>query len=164
MGLELPGELVTALSWIGYDWPDADETALFEMGQAWLGFADTIEQTVSDSTGAVQPVVAQNSGDAMDAFRAWWEASDSPVPAIASGATAALVLGAGLMVCAAVVLFLKVQMIVQLIILAVQVAQAIATAVATFGASLLEIPVFQAIARAVVGMLIDQAMGMLLGG
>lgn len=164
MGLELPGELVTALSWIGYDWPDADETALFEMGQAWLGFAGTIDAAVSESTGAAQSVLALNNGDAIDAFQAWWGAAESPVPAIASGAGAALMLGAGLMVCAAVVLFLKVQMIVQLIILAVQVAQAIATAVVTFGASLLEIPIFQAITRAAVGILIDQATGMLLGG
>ncbi|MEE3920570.1 hypothetical protein V2I01_27060 [Micromonospora sp. BRA006-A] len=62
-----------------------------------------------------------------------------------------MLLGAGLIICAAIVLALKIAVIVQLAILAFEVAQAIATAVVTFGASLAEIPIFQIITREIVG-------------
>ena len=42
MGLQLPGELISLLSMLGYNWPQADETKLFEMGNAWMGFPDRI--------------------------------------------------------------------------------------------------------------------------
>lgn len=66
------------------------------------------------------------------------------------------IIGIGLIVAAGVVLALKIQVIVQLVLLAIQIAQAIATAVATFGASLLEIPIF----KMITGMIIDQLIGM----
>lgn len=34
MGMELPGELRSLLGVLGYTWPEADETKLFEMGNA----------------------------------------------------------------------------------------------------------------------------------
>lgn len=37
MGLQLPPELIEALSYVGCTWPEADETKLFEAGRAWLG-------------------------------------------------------------------------------------------------------------------------------
>src|SRR5262249_32010549 len=52
MGLELPGELVTVLGWIGYDWPDSDETALFEMGQSWMTMGSTLSSTITSASGA----------------------------------------------------------------------------------------------------------------
>lgn len=42
MGLQLPGELRSLLSMLGYSWPEADETKLMEMGGAWLRFAGTL--------------------------------------------------------------------------------------------------------------------------
>lgn len=57
------------------------------------------------------------------------------------------------MICAGIVLALKVNVIVQLTLLAIQIAQAIATAAVTFGASLLEIPIFKKI---ITGVIIDQ--------
>jgi hypothetical protein len=52
--------------------------------------------------------------------------------------------------------------IVQLIILAVQIAIAIAQAAVTFGASLVQIPIFQQLARTVVGNLFQKAVFKLL--
>lgn len=47
MGLQLPGELTSLLDILGYTWPQADETRLFELGQAWIGFAGTIDSVVA---------------------------------------------------------------------------------------------------------------------
>ena len=58
---------------------------------------------------------------------------------------------------------MKINVIVQLTILLIQIIQAIATAAPTFGASLLEIPVFKKLTDIVLGVLIDQAIGVVLG-
>jgi hypothetical protein len=164
MGLTLPGELVTVLGWIGYDWPTSDEEKLFGMGQAWLNFAGDVSGASADAADGARRVTDANTGAAVAAFQRWWSSPDSAPATLADAPTGATILGAGLIVCAAIVLILKIQVIVQLVLLAVQVAQAIATAVATLGASLLEIPVFKMITEAIVGILIDQAINALLGG
>jgi len=67
------------------------------------------------------------------------------------------------MVCAGIILALKISVITQLIILIVQIAQAIVAAVATAGASLLEIPVFRAITKLILDRLQDMAISKVLG-
>lgn len=162
MGLQLPGELATALSWIGYNWPEADEEKLFEMGQAWIEFAGRIGTAAAETDAAAGQVWAQNIGPAIEAFQKWWSGEQHGPLVFRDSAQAAMLLGAGLIVCAAIVLALKIAIIVQLAILAFQVAQAIATAAATFGASLAEIPVFQMITREIVGTLIQEVIERLL--
>ncbi|RKR86699.1 hypothetical protein BDK92_0960 [Micromonospora pisi] len=162
MGLTLPGELVTVLGMIGYDWPTSDEAKLFEMSQAWFGFADTISQTAAAVGAEARRVTEGNTGEAIAAFQQWWGNPDSAPSTLTEASTGATVLGIGLIVCAVVVLALKIQIIVQLVLLAIQIAQAIATAAATVGASLLEIPVFKVITQTVVGILTDQAISALL--
>jgi hypothetical protein len=164
VGLQLPGELVTALGWIGLSWPEGDEEKLFEMGQAWLDFAGTVAGASGEAGSAAAAVMAQQNGDAMQAFAQWWAKPESGPGTLPDYAQAAMLVGTGLIMCAVIVLVLKIQMIVQLAILAFQVAQAIITAVATFGASLLEIPIFQVITREIVGLLIDQVIAELLNG
>jgi ABC-type lipoprotein release transport system permease subunit len=73
-------------------------------------------------------------------------------------------MAAGLMIAAAVVLVLKIHVIVQLTMLAIEIAQAIATAGPTLGASPAEIPIFKELTGFVIDILIDQAIGALLGG
>lgn len=164
MGLHLPAELVTVLGMIGYDWPQTDETALFEMGQRWIAFSGTMQTMVAEARSAVAPVPVANSGNDIDAFQTYWTDQDGPVRVLEDGALAATLAGTGMIICAAIVLALKIQIIVQLVILAIQIAQAVATAVATFGASLAEIPIFQMITRQIVGQLIDEVIGLLLDG
>ncbi|MEV0156932.1 hypothetical protein AB0H57_24820 [Micromonospora sp. NPDC050686] len=162
MGLALPGELITALGWIGYTWPEADEEKLFEMGQAWLDFAGRIGSAAGAADAGAAQVWSQNVGPAVQAFQGWWSGEQNGPVVLRDGVQAAVLLGAGLIVCAVIVLALKIQVIVQLVILAFEVAQAIATAVVTFGASLAEIPIFQMITREIVGLLIDQVITQLL--
>ncbi|MET8354311.1 MULTISPECIES: WXG100-like domain-containing protein [unclassified Micromonospora] len=162
MGLQLPGELITALGWIGYTWPEADEEKLFEMGQAWIEFGGTVATTAGQAGSAATAVWSQHSGESLQAFQRWWTDAESGPGTLPDYAQAAMLVGTGLIICAAIVLALKIQVIVQLAILAFQVAQAIATAVATFGASLAEIPIFQMITREIVGLLIDQVLSELM--
>jgi hypothetical protein len=164
VGLQLPGELVSFLSMLGYTWPQADETKLFEMGHAWLAFAGKHSGALGEVDTHAQQVWTDNKAEDIEAFRSAWTREDSPKSNLEDFATAANIIGAGLMVCAGIVLALKINVIVQLVLLAIQIAQAIATAVATFGASLAEIPIFKEIAKLVIDQLIDMALQAILNG
>jgi hypothetical protein len=105
----------------------------------------------------------ENQGDAVDAFRAVWTAGDGALASLRDSVTGTQLMGPLLMVAAAVVLALKINVIVQLTILACEIVEAIATAAPTFGASLLEIPVFKELTNRLVNMLISMAMDAILG-
>jgi hypothetical protein len=164
VGIEIPGELRSLLSILGYNWPEADETALVEMGRAWMSFSDRLEVIVSDATSTASEVWTGHEGDAVATFQAWWGKEDSPAKTLLDGANAATLTGTGLMICGGIVLALKVAVIAQLAILAVEIAQAVATAAPTFGASLAEIPIFQQLTRTIVGNLIQDAVFHLVDG
>ncbi|MFD0687859.1 WXG100-like domain-containing protein [Actinomadura fibrosa] len=162
MGLQLPGELRSLLSMLGYTWPEADETKLLDMGQAWLRFAGTLGEPVADAHGHAQQVWTGVQADGVTAFQREWTDREAPHANLEDARTAGQLIGAGLMVCAAIVLALKINTIVQLAILAAEIAQAIATAPATFGASLAEIPIFKEITGLIVDQLIDLALNAIL--
>ncbi|MEV6343792.1 hypothetical protein [Actinoplanes sp. NPDC051851] len=164
MGLQLPSELVSVLGMLGYNWPEADETKLFEMGQAWVAFTEPLRTGVSDADAAAQLVWAGNEGSAVEAFQQRWNDPESAKGNLDDGATAATMIGAGLMVCAGIVLALKINVIIQLTLLAIEIAEAIATAVVTLGASLAEIPIFKMITELIVEQLTDLALNAVLGG
>jgi hypothetical protein len=164
VGIEIPGELRSLLRILGYDWPVADETALVEMGRAWMSFSDRLEAIVSDATSTASEVWTGHEGDAVATFQAWWGKEDSPAKTLLDGANAATLTGTGLMICGGIVLALKMAVIAQLAILAVEIAQAVATAAPTFGASLAEIPIFQQLTRTIVGNLIQDAVFHLVDG
>lgn len=164
MGLQLPGELRSLLGILGYGWPEADETKLFAMGQAWIEFSGTLQQGVQQAGSEAVGVWSANRGADIDAFRQWWSGEDGPVSSLSDGATAAVLTGTGLIICGMIVLALKISVIVQLVVLAIQIAQAIATAALTFGASLLQIPIFQQICRTIVGNLIQEVLWTLADG
>jgi len=137
MGLQLPSALTGPLGWIGLTWPEGDEEKLFEAGQQWIAFAGQLRGTSQGTDKAAGNVWSQNQGEAVDAFRKWWTASDGPHDRLGDDAVAAETIGAALIVFAGVTLALKIQFLVRLMFLA--------AAVPTFGASLAEIP--PAIAR-----------------
>jgi len=162
MGLQLPGELTTFLNIIGYKWPQADEEKLFDVGKTMMGFSDKLKTVSDDAKNAATKVISDLKGQDINSFADHWQHQDGPVKVLGDSSTASKLLGAGMTICAAIVLALKVQVIIQLVTLAIQTAQAIAAAVATFGASLAEIPVFQQICRTIVGQLLDAVIGKLL--
>ncbi|SEG78172.1 hypothetical protein SAMN04489712_11240 [Thermomonospora echinospora] len=164
MGLQLPGELASLLGMLGYTWPEADEEKLFQMGRDWLDFAADFGGAAQDADGHAGQVWAMNEGEAIKAFQQAWNEPDSPVPALQDGQVAANIMGAGLMVCGMIVLTLKIAVIIQLIQLAIQIAMAIAQAVPTFGASLVQIPIFKMITGLLIDMAISMALEAILGG
>lgn len=163
MGIMLPGELAGLLNELGYTWPKSDETQLFELGQLWLELAGSLQRTAAEGAAAAQRLLDGNSGEAIAAFGKRWAAEGSAISVLHNGATGAQMVAATLFVCALIVLALKINMIVQLTILLVQIIQAIATAGPTFGASLLEVPVFKKLTDVVLGILVDQAIEVVLG-
>jgi hypothetical protein len=164
MGLMLPGELVTVLQDLGYNWPEADEEALFDIAQRWMDFAPRLDAVASSAHAAVQPALAANSGEAIEAFARLWQAEDSPLASLRDAGTGAHTVGPLMVLISGVVLALKINVIVQLTVLVVEIAQAVATAPPTFGASLAEIPVFKEITSRLVNLLISLAVEQVLGG
>jgi hypothetical protein len=164
VGLQLPGELVSLLGMLGYNWPQGDEQKLFEMGQRWIDFSGTLAEPVQQAHGHAERIWTDNHGQGIEAFQKAWSDAESPTSNLNDGGTAATMIGVGLMICAAIVLVLKINVIVQLIQLAIEIASAIAEAVATFGASLAEIPIFKEITSLIVDQLINLAMEAVFNG
>ncbi|MGY0236391.1 WXG100-like domain-containing protein [Longispora urticae] len=163
-GMMLPGELTSLLGMLGFSWPEGQEGTLFDMGGHWMGFTDKLGPTVGEADGHAQGVWSGNKDVAVDQFRANWSGRESAKQNLEDGSTAATLIGAGLYVCAGVVIALKISVVIQLIILAIQVAQAIATAFVTFGASLLEIPIFKIITKILLDQVLNLAIMAILGG
>ena len=162
MGMQLPSELTTALGFIGVDWPTSDEEKIFGMGGSWLGFAGQLKTVAGDATQAVEKVSNGHRGPTVESFKKLWdEYGGTRNLDIASAAGTGF--SVGLFVYAAVVLVLKINAMIQLVILTIQIAQAIATAAVTFGASLLEIPVFRQITKSIVENLLWMAIGEIIG-
>jgi hypothetical protein len=164
MGLMIPGELAGLLNDLGFGWPATDEQKLAEMGASWAAFGGRIGPPVADAHAHAQQVWSANQGAAIEAFRLAWEHPAGPHRNLLDSAAGAAGVGTGLMACAGIVLALKVNVIVQLVQLAIEIAEAIATAPVTFGASLLEIPVFKEITGLLINLLINLAMNAVMGG
>ncbi|HEY8456982.1 MAG TPA: hypothetical protein VIL34_15430 [Actinopolymorphaceae bacterium] len=136
MGLQLPPELVTALSWVGCYWPEADEAVLKACGDAWLDFARRADDHAMVGTAAVDAMVAENAGPGIDAFVGHWEQVAGPGGYLFDCRIVAAAVAIAFYQAAIFVLALKLLLIVQLIGFAVILAAAVAAAVFTCGSSL----------------------------
>lgn len=163
MGLQPPGEVVTLLQELGFNWPEADEEKLFELANVWLEFAPQLIQTSERVAAAAAQVWTGNTGQDVEAFRTAFTAEDAALASLRTGVTGAQVVGPALMVAAAAVLALKITVIVQITLLIIAIGQAIATAVVTFGASLLEIPIFKILTQELIDYALSLAMEQILG-
>lgn len=157
MAIMLPSELASLLGILGFDWPQSNEDNLMDFGQAWMDFGDELGDILGEAGGNAAQAWTDQIGQDIEAFKTWWEGEDGPAKTLDNGAIGAMIAGVGLIICSVIVLVLKIMVIVQLIILAVQIAIAIAQAAVTFGASLLQVPIFQQLARTVVSNLIQEA-------
>jgi hypothetical protein len=113
MTMQLPSELTSALSMLGFDWPDSDEDKLDSMGQAWSTFANTLKGLVDDADGHAQAVWGGNSGEAIAAFQKSWTGPSAPVTNLRDGVEAASLIAVGLSTAAKIVVALKVKFIVE---------------------------------------------------
>jgi hypothetical protein len=156
MVINLPPELGEVLNILGFDWPMSNEDQLFEMGQGWMDVAGEIDSKLQEAAESAQQAWAENMGQSIDAFKEWWEADDSPAEALRTAVLGANLGGAALMICAGIVLALKIAVIVQLILLAIQIAAAIAAAAATLGIASAALPVIYALGRKILANILQE--------
>jgi hypothetical protein len=162
MAIMLPSELASLLGILGFDWPQSNEDNLMDFGQAWMDFGSELSEIAGEAGGNAAQAWTDQIGKDIDAFQTWWESEDGPSKILDTGSIGAMIAGVGLIICSVIVLVLKIMVMVQLIVLAVQIAIAVAQAAVTFGASLLQVPIFQQLARTVVSNLIQEAVFKLL--
>ncbi len=163
MGLVLPGVLETLLNDLGFTWPEVDESELLSLGSTWSGFGAALSSAQQSAQGAADRVGAVNQGAAVDAFRAKWSGSNAPASVLGDAGVGVDLGGAAMLLCAGVVLALKVNTIINLTILAAEIVEALATAIPTFGASLLEIPVFKEVTSRFIGAIVNEAVVAVMG-
>jgi len=164
MGMQLPGEIREILSIIGFNWPTGDEEKLLDLGQTWSQLSGLIDGHVSDAQNAAVSVWNANKGDMIDAFQARWAGEGSPAQRLNLGGTGADIVGVGLMVCAGIVLALKINVIVQATITLISIASAIAAAFVTFGASTAVIALLREACKRLLDYLLNMAIGKVLSG
>ncbi len=136
MGLQLPPELIEALSWVGATWPEADETKLFHCGQYWGTFAQRAAEHAEAATTAVTGMLAENQSPGLDAFQVYWEKLSGEDGYLVDCGIVAGAVSISFYAAGGLVLTLKVLVIAQLVAFAVLLAAAIAAAFFTLGASL----------------------------
>ncbi|WP_030676680.1 hypothetical protein [Streptomyces rimosus] len=138
MSLTLPSEVAWVLGLLGYDWPEADEDALFKCAETWRTFAAQVEQSSSQGTSAANEVVAANTGEAVEGFSKEWGAfsgSSGSDHYLRDAQLAAEVIALAFDAAAIAVLTGKIAIIAQLVMLAVELIAAQAAAPFTFGLS-----------------------------
>jgi hypothetical protein len=163
VGLSLDPTLERLLNDLGFTWPEVDESELMSLGSAWVGFGSQVGAVAQTARTATAQLTSANQGQAMDAFSAAWSRESSPDKVLSDATTGVEVGGAAILLCAGVVLALKINTLVNLTILAFEIAEAIATAAPTFGASLAEIPVFKEVTNRVIGAIINEAIMAIMG-
>ncbi|MGW5876782.1 WXG100-like domain-containing protein [Nocardiopsis terrae] len=152
--MELPPELRNLFMVLtGSEWPTADETRLWQLAQVYGTTADRLQVELPQLVIRIKNKVRENFDataadffdESVDQFTAGERNYLGEGTAVARGLQE-YVHNAGTQV-----QYAKWMIIGQLVQLAAEIAWAIAMAPFTFGASLAKIPIFQAIARTVVG-------------
>jgi len=113
MTIQLPSELASALSLLGFDWPDADEDKLDGMGKAWTAFAGTLKDLAAEADRHAQAVWTANAGAAIEAFQKSWTGPSAPITNLHDGVEAAGLIAAGLSTAAKIVVLLKIKFIAE---------------------------------------------------
>lgn len=164
MGMQLPGEVRDFLSIVGFTWPAGDETKLLELGRAWTELSGRIDAHIDGAGQAAAGVWNANLSEMTEAFRQKWTGEAGPANRLTRGATGADVVGAGVMVCAGIVLALKINVIVQVTITLISIATAIASAFVTFGASAAAVPLLREACKRLLDYLLGEAVAKVLNG
>nr|BFD91913.1 hypothetical protein KitaXyl93_32730 [Kitasatospora sp. Xyl93] len=74
MSRKLPEELVPVLARTGQQWPQADEEGLRKAAGVWREFGKEADRLTRRCGESVRRVTADNSGHAVEAFGAYWQA------------------------------------------------------------------------------------------
>ncbi|GAB2638479.1 hypothetical protein ABI214_18980 [Prescottella soli] len=141
MGIEIPGPLRTVASVVvGQDWPEADETSLRRLSDAWAVTAVDVEQIGAAGNDALEMALAGVDGAVNEAMHAHWQTVGGGDGVVEQLAEVCRQLADACEATAAEVEQAKLMIIGSLVTLAAETAALAATAVATFGTSAAAIP------------------------
>ncbi len=134
--MQLPGELIDVLSYLGMTWPEADEELLKERGDHWMAFGEAGDGQRTLANDAVAAMLATNQSRGLDRFSDTWDRVGGDWGHLNGSTVTAEAVAVAYYACAALVLAMKLAVIVQLVALAVVIAAAVAASFFTLGASL----------------------------
>lgn len=148
MAIELPGEVVSFLQFIGVNWPQVNEDKVREFAGHVREFAGKLEETHQDSTATVNKLADVYQGASYEALLAKWaQLSNGHMTELLE---ACHVTATALDVAADVIVAMKVETIAELAVLAATFVADQAAAVATLGlAEAAEVLVVEAAEKAV---------------
>ncbi|MGW4381031.1 WXG100-like domain-containing protein [Kitasatospora sp. NPDC004531] len=133
MAIELPGEVVEFLSFIGINWPTVNEDKVREFGAHVREFAQNVESVHEQSTSTVRQLGQAYEGASYEALLAKWASlSESHLNELVR---ACHVVADALDVAADVIVAMKIETIGELVALAAAFIADQAAAVATLGAA-----------------------------
>ncbi|MCG6495084.1 WXG100 family type VII secretion target [Kitasatospora sp. A2-31] len=131
MAIELPGEVVTLLEFIGIRWPAINEDKVREFGEHVKEFAQGLEELHTDSTATIHQLGGAYEGASYEALVAKWALmSDKHFNEVVQ---AAHVVSKALDTAADVIVGMKLEALGELVVLAATFVAAQAAAVATAG-------------------------------
>ncbi|WP_433606961.1 hypothetical protein [Prescottella agglutinans] len=141
MGIEIPGPLRTVASVVvGQDWPEADETSLRRLSDAWAVTAVDVQQIGATGSHAMELARAGLGGAVNEAMASHWQTVGGSDGVVEQLAEVCRQLADACEATAAEVEQAKLMIIGALVSLATEIAALAATAVATFGTSAAAIP------------------------
>lgn len=129
MAMTLPGYLVTALQYLGYEWPSSNEDVLNNNAAAFDDAGAAAAAAIDEIAGAIRHIDGLNDSDASAAFLGYMKGSESNLTSLGDFQDASSTIAGGFRLVAGAVVILKGVVIAQLVILAA----AIASAFFTFG-------------------------------
>ncbi|MGE7433652.1 WXG100 family type VII secretion target [Kitasatospora sp. NPDC001175] len=154
MAIELPGEVVSFLSFIGINWPTVNEDKVREFASHVREFADSIDSAHRDSTATIQRLGEAYQGASYEALLAKWaQLSGSHMDELVQ---ACHVVATALDAAAEVIVAMKVETIAELVLMAAAFVADQAAAVATFGLAEAAVVAIEAAARKLVNYLEQQ--------
>ncbi|MGH3415947.1 MAG: hypothetical protein ACRDSS_05735 [Actinocrinis sp.] len=161
MALELPGEVVQLLQFIGVNWPNIDEDKVREAGRHVKQFAENLKSTHQDATAHLQQAGQHYQGSGYEAMIAAWgqKSNDHMNELFEACDVVATALDAG----AEVIIGMKVAAIAELVALAVSFVADQAAAVATFGLAEAALVLIEEAAKKCVSFLEQQLIQYIIG-
>ncbi|KJK56345.1 WXG100 family type VII secretion target [Saccharothrix sp. ST-888] len=154
MAIELPGEVVSFLQFIGINWPQVNEDKVREFASHVREFADGIQNTHQDSTSTIQQLGEAYQGASYEALVAkWGQLSGSHMNELVQACHA---VATALDVAADVIVGMKVETIGELVAMAAAFVADQAAAVATFGAAEAAVVLIEEAAKKLVNYLEQQ--------
>lgn len=118
MALTLPGWLVEAIRYLGYEFPQTNEDALHQWADQLRSMSAVFESSNATLAGAISHVQSHNEGPAVDAFSAQVTGPESDVATLDRFNEAAQYAANGCEICAYAVVVFKGVVLFQLALLA----------------------------------------------